>query len=76
MAARIARAVKQDPDRLVVVLVGQGHVAYGDGIPNRVSRRLQSQLNQPFQQFSVLLNPSPEQSQQGPAIADYVWSYP
>ena len=40
MAARAAQYLQQHPDRPMVVLAGQGHVAYGDGIPDRVQRRL------------------------------------
>jgi uncharacterized iron-regulated protein len=69
MAERIARSLQQEPKRLVVVLVGQGHVIYGEGIPSRVARRVPK-----VSQVSILLNPSEEfQSQQDKAIADYFW---
>ncbi|MFM7450519.1 MAG: ChaN family lipoprotein [Leptolyngbyaceae cyanobacterium] len=72
MADRIAELIKANPKQLVVVLVGQGHVNYGEGIPDRVARRLSSQL---LKQVSVLLNPTQEQAQDQ-AIADYFWYFP
>lgn len=75
MADRIAQAVQQNPDRLIVVLVGQGHLFYHDGIPNRVKRRLK---NKSIKQTTILLNPDPS----GPAlepttkqpIGDILWN--
>ena len=58
MADRIAQAVQQNPDRLIVVLVGQGHLFYHDGIPNRVARRLK---NKSIRQTTILLNPDPNE---------------
>ncbi|PZV08063.1 MAG: iron-regulated protein [Leptolyngbya sp.] len=60
MADRIASTLQKRPDRLIVVLVGQGHVLYGDGIPNRVARRAGTNgfLRRPLRQRSVLLNPT------------------
>lgn len=40
MAARIAEYIAQHPTRTIVVLAGSGHLAYGDGIPNRLKRRM------------------------------------
>mgnify|MGYP000503463338 CR=1 FL=1 len=77
MADRIASTLQKSPDRLIVVLVGQGHVLYGDGIPNRVARRAGTNgfLRRPLQQRSLLLNPSQDiQKQAGSAIADYFWN--
>ena len=77
MADRIASTLQKRPDRLIVVLVGQGHVLYGDGIPNRVARRAGTNgfLRRPLQQRSLLLNPSQDiQKQAGSAIADYFWN--
>lgn len=82
MADRLAQATRQNPDRLIIVLVGQGHLLYQDGIPQRVLRRVRSakfsQPFQPFQQTTILLNPDPswdrfEPSTQQP-IADILWS--
>ena len=58
MADRIAWAVREYPDHQIVVLVGQGHLLYGDGIPDRVMRRL-SPSHPGFSQVSLILNPDP-----------------
>ena len=58
MADRIAWAVQEYPDHQIVVLVGQGHLLYGDGIPDRVMRRLRKS-HPGFSQVSLLLNPDP-----------------
>jgi uncharacterized iron-regulated protein len=80
MADRIAKLLKENPKQLVVVLAGQGHVNYGEGIPDRVARRLSSQS---IKQISVLLNPTQEQAKDTAndsvarsAIADYFWYFP
>jgi len=72
MANRIAELIKANPRQLVVVLVGQGHVNYGEGIPDRVARRLSSPS---LKQVSILLSPTQEQVQDK-AIADYFWYFP
>ncbi len=77
MADRIVQAVQQNPDRLIVVLVGQGHLFYHDGIPNRVTRRLK---NKSIKQTTILLNPDPsgppiEPTTQQP-IGDILWNTP
>lgn len=71
MAEKIAQFLKANQDYQVVVLVGQGHIVYGYGVPSRVARHLKDQQ---LVQRSVLFNP-PED---GPAIddkpiADFVW---
>lgn len=71
MAERIAQVLQQQPGSLVVVMVGQGHLVSGYGIPGRVTRRLPS--NSTLRQFSILLNPPPEIEQTQGAIADYFW---
>ena len=87
MAERIAVTLQKSPDRLIVVLVGQGHVIYGDGIPARVARRAGTAgfLRRPLRQRSLLLNPSQEmQKERNSAIpkgivsriADYFWNSP
>lgn len=58
MADRIAHAVQEYPDHQIVVVVGQGHLLYGDGIPDRVMRRL-NKSHPGFSQVSLLLNPDP-----------------
>jgi uncharacterized iron-regulated protein len=72
MAEQVANWVKKDPNALVIVLAGQGHIAYGDGIPSRVQRRL-SALKK-FVQLSVLLNPAEPKTDA--TIADFFWYSP
>ncbi|MDX2099172.1 MAG: ChaN family lipoprotein [Leptolyngbyaceae cyanobacterium bins.59] len=71
MAEGITQIVKQKPDRQIIVLAGQMHIAYGYGIPDRVARRMGVRL---IQQRLVLINP-PEESRQSSSrsIADYLW---
>ena len=57
MADAIATEVTQHPQTTFVSLVGAGHIIYGDGIPNRVQKRV-SQNH--FQQYSVQINPDSE----------------
>jgi uncharacterized iron-regulated protein len=72
MAERIAQILQQRPGVLVVVLVGQGHLLYGEGIPQRVARRRFAQPD--LQQQSVLLNPTDEiRTATAGTIADYFW---
>lgn len=86
MAERIVQSLQQNPQSLVVVLVGQGHLLYGDGIPSRVTRRTerlkqrQHWNNLKFIQYSILLNPSEalvsSAKNSGPndtPLADYFW---
>lgn len=40
MAARAARYLREHPRYNLVVLAGNGHLAYGSGIPNRLRRRV------------------------------------
>lgn len=70
MAERIAQVAQAEAASLVVVLVGQGHLLYGDGIPQRVAHRVPT-----VKQISVLLNPSAELRGER-AIADYLWDSP
>jgi uncharacterized iron-regulated protein len=62
MADRITQTAIATPDRLIVVLVGQGHLLKDYGIPARVARRLPN-----IQQRVILLNPD------SPMTADYHW---
>jgi len=57
MAAQVRKALKADPDRQVVVLVGKGHLLHGLGLPQRV----QKGWPHPLRQSVVLLNPESEQ---------------
>ncbi|MBD2021531.1 ChaN family lipoprotein [Leptolyngbya sp. FACHB-36] len=71
MAERIAQTLQQAPKTRMLVLVGQGHLFYGDGIPNRVARRVRRPS---FSQISVLLNPPDEvRTPSDRPIADYYW---
>jgi len=40
IAESIAIALRDDPDRQVIAILGRGHVAYDFGVPSRVRRRL------------------------------------
>ena len=73
MADRIADALQRQPETLVIVLVGQGHIMYGDGIPARVARRLQVRRSRPYKQISLLLNADTPEIRGDRAIADYLW---
>jgi uncharacterized iron-regulated protein len=69
MAERIADTAKRYPDALIIVLAGQGHIVYGEGIPDRVLRR-----SPHLQQARILLNPEATLTTEPPAnIADYFW---
>lgn len=72
MADSIAQFIKANSDYQVVVIAGQGHIAYGYGIPSRVARRFNNQL----QQRTVLLGASvEEQVQEERKIADFFWPH-
>jgi uncharacterized iron-regulated protein len=73
MAAAIAQYWLQQPDRQIVVLVGQGHILFGDGIPSRVARRIKMAGRREWKQVSVLLNPSAEIKNASPTAADLFW---
>ncbi len=76
MAERITQFLQANPQTQVVVLAGQGHIVYGDGIPSRVTRRMQRVKRRSPVQSLVLLNPSVEMTAPSkPAIADYFWNY-
>lgn len=70
MAEKIAQFLQANPDYQVVVLVGQGHIVYGYGIPSRVARRMQGK---PLIQYSVLLSPPGDTVDTKKPIADFVW---
>ncbi len=44
MAERAARYLQAHPEQRLIVLAGNGHLAYGSGIPNRVRRRLPASM--------------------------------
>ena len=70
MAEKIAQFLQANPDYQVVVLVGQGHIIYGYGIPSRVARRMQDK--HPVQR-SVLLSPPENVADTNKPIADFVF---
>jgi uncharacterized iron-regulated protein len=70
MAESIAQFVKSHPKTQVIVLVGQGHIAYGYGIPSRVARRLGKDGVR--QATVVFEGDKPVESDK---IADFVWKY-
>lgn len=71
MAERISQFLSANPNTQVIVLVGQGHLLYGDGIPNRVARR----QNKKVTQSVVLINPPKEiQAETDRPAADYFWN--
>jgi uncharacterized iron-regulated protein len=63
MAARAAQYLEQHPERQMVVLAGAGHIAYGSGIPQRLTRRL------PVETAIVLHGGEQPPS---PAVADFL----
>ncbi|CAH9018054.1 ChaN family lipoprotein [Candidatus Nitrosacidococcus sp. I8] len=63
MADRAASFLKDHPDNYMVVLAGNGHFAYGSGIPNRLYRRL------PNIKTSIILNDWERAIE--PAVANY-----
>jgi uncharacterized iron-regulated protein len=73
MAEAIAQSWLKHPDRQIVVLVGQGHLLYGEGIPSRVARRIKAAGRKDWKQYSVLLNPSAEIKKEASQVADFFW---
>ncbi|NIP38741.1 MAG: hypothetical protein GWM89_06745 [Candidatus Dadabacteria bacterium] len=61
MAEQISNYKKSNPDYRVIVLAGNGHLAYSHGIPSRVYKR----INEPY---SVILNDAENKD----GIADYI----
>lgn len=70
MAKAIADFYHQNPTFRIVVIAGKGHIAYGDGIPSRVSRRLGEQIEQKSIWLAILEYNSPPLESE---IADYLW---
>lgn len=66
MADRIVQQLIEKPAQQVIVLVGEGHVAYNQGIVSRVARRLPD-----VKQLSIRLMPI--ESEVEPGFADAVW---
>ena len=74
MADRISQGLLTQPKTQIVVLAGQGHIVYGDGIPSRVARRMQTTRRGSVSQSLILLNPPQELTAPSDRpIADYFW---
>jgi uncharacterized iron-regulated protein len=73
MAEAIAESWLKHPDFQIVVMVGQGHLLFGEGIPSRVARRLKAAGHKNWKQVSVLLNPSEEIRKDSSRVADFFW---
>ena len=77
MADRVSQFLQANPKTQVVVLAGQGHIVYGDGIPSRVARRTKRTKRRSLVQTLILLNPTEDMTAPSePAIADYFWNDP
>ena len=63
MAEQVASYLKANPEKSMIVLAGSGHLMYGSGIPQRVSRRL------PVESAIVLPG---DDLRVRPGIADYL----
>lgn len=66
MAEGVVQQLAADPNRQVIVLAGEGHIAYDYGIPSRVARRLPA-----ITQATVMLIPAAEAPE--PNTADFWW---
>ncbi|MGB3789011.1 MAG: ChaN family lipoprotein [Phormidesmis sp.] len=69
MAESIVKQLSVDAERQIVVLAGEGHIAFDYGIPSRVQRRLPT-----VDQASVRLSPADQAVISG--FADFVWITP
>jgi uncharacterized iron-regulated protein len=71
MAEKIAQFWQANPNNRVVVLAGRGHIIYGYGIPDRVARRLNTNL---LKQRKILFGPPLDIkfNERNPP-ADYFW---
>ncbi|MEO0758201.1 MAG: ChaN family lipoprotein [Cyanobacteria bacterium J06648_16] len=70
MAAGTAEFAEANPETQVIVLAGQGHIAFDYGIPDRVQRRLGDDLVD----YSVILTPAEDIATLGTGpIGDFVW---
>jgi uncharacterized iron-regulated protein len=69
MADRIANFAKREPKYQTIVLVGQSHVTYGYGIPDRVRRRFKGSK---FIAKTLLLSDNGDPNQQ--QSADFLWN--
>ena len=73
MADAIANFKKTNPQSQIIVLVGEGHVNYNYGIPDRVIRRIPDNS---FQQSSVLLGTETAvESDFKNSPTDFIWHF-
>ncbi|MES9830934.1 MAG: ChaN family lipoprotein [Candidatus Thiodiazotropha sp. DIVDIV] len=64
MAEQAAKWLKDHPDSNMVILAGAGHLIYGDGIPNRLARRVDASQ-------AIVLNVN-SSADLNPDLADYL----
>ncbi|MEL6261210.1 MAG: ChaN family lipoprotein [Cyanobacteria bacterium J06626_6] len=69
MAEAVVKQLEAEPTQQVIVLAGEGHIAYDYGIPNRVERRLPE-----IEQASVRLMPGNREID--PEFSDFAWLTP
>ncbi|USR90728.1 ChaN family lipoprotein [Phormidium yuhuli AB48] len=71
MSYHVAEFLQTHPERAMVVIAGQGHILYGDGIPSRVERRLEE-----IEQLSLVFDPDPTLSSTPERpLADIIWHH-
>ena len=64
MAESATDYLKAHPDSKMLILAGRGHIEFGSGIPNRIKRRLDTEV------ISILVNDSQDKIK--PEMADYL----
>ncbi|MBE9060023.1 ChaN family lipoprotein [cf. Phormidesmis sp. LEGE 11477] len=69
MAESVVRQLEKEPERQIVVLSGEGHIAFDYGIPSRVERRLPD-IDQASVRLSTVDQPIT------PNFTDFVWITP
>jgi uncharacterized iron-regulated protein len=72
MADAIAQNYKNNPQSPIVVLVGSGHIVYGQGIHERVARRI---TDNSFEQSSVLLGKENNSELNQDSGTDFIWNF-
>lgn len=81
MAWKIQNILVQNPQAVVVVIVGEFHVQYGGGLPDRLRSRgvenvaVVSQVNSTDMSESILLQEISPHPEYGPR-ADWIWAAP
>ncbi|EDX84383.1 conserved hypothetical protein [Synechococcus sp. PCC 7335] len=69
MAESVVMQLEKEPERQMVVLAGEGHIAFDYGIPSRVERRL-PEIDQASVRLSTVDQPTT------PNFTDFVWITP